>query len=1100
MNGPTRFPNHPLSLQVNRANSGTNVGATGTDPALQTSRGPAMNVTAGTDFEGMRVQIGGYIPSDNSIAVGPNHIVQMVNGAYTIYNKSGAPVLGPNALASVWAGLGGQCAANTGGTPAVEYDQAADRWIITQQASLSGPYAECIAVSVSGDPMGAYNLYSYAFASNLNGDAKLGVWPTATNSAYLASYNLFASDSSFAGAEICAYDRAGMLAGAANPASLCFTGITGSSFLPVDADGATAPLDGTPAYFADLNSTGGNLGMYSMSVDFGAQTAALKPFATLAVDSFNMAGSIAQPGTSVVLDSMSDRLMYRLAFRMFEDHESMVVTHAVATGGVAGVRWYELRAPVSATGSFTLFQQGTFAPADGNSRWMGSAAMDGAGDLVLGYSASGSNLYPALRYTGRTAADPAGTMEAEASIQEGTRSETWNSQWGEYNAVHIDPSDDCTFWHVSGGSGANTRIGSFKFSGCGAPAQMQTSTVMANTVMANAASKVGLAGLMGPTVSGSKELKPKIVPANGAPAKVGIFRQGFFWLLDTDGNRQWDDPPDQAFAYGGIAGDIPITGDWTGDGHTKVGIYRSKNGFFLLDTNGDEVFDTGDAVYKFLQNVGGPQAGDVPVVGDWNGSGTSKIGIVRDGFLWLLDLNGDGIYEPGTDLEYVFGGVPGDIPVVGDWTGTGTSKIGVLRDGFLWLLDANGNGTYDATSGGDYAFAFGAPGDVPVVGDWTGDGVTKVGMFRDGFLWVLDASDPAFVPTELIVFAFGGVAGDVPVVGKWFSPPVSITSTGGTPQSTVINSAFPAPLVVSVNGSDGYGVSGVTMAFAVPGSGASATFAGGATTAVTNAAGTGTSALPSANGTVGGAYSVRASIASCGSYPGCGSVTPASFSLTNTMSVPSLSFTGGNLVSVSMGTTQNIALNIVGGQAGEGLIVSLISSDTTKATVPASVSFPFGATSVNVPVTGVAQGVATITASGPNLISGSVNVSVSSTASTVATWYAGCWEDATIEGVTGAFQSIDFALTTPTPVTVEGTLFYTANCDPSQGSDNMNDFGAVTGSGHWIQGFIHHPNVIPSSAVYWIGPLTANGLCPAGAPCSGCVSYTATTISCSLAP
>ena len=451
----------------------------------------------------------------------------------------------------------------------------------------------------------------------------------------------------------------------------------------------------------------------------------------------------------------------------------------------------------------------------------------------------------------------------------------------------------------------------------------------------------------------------------------------------------------------------------------------------------------------------------------------------------------------------MFGGVPGDIPVVGDWTGTGTSKIGVLRDGFLWLLDANGNGTYDGTAGGDYAFAFGAPGDVPVVGDWTGDGVTKVGMFRRGFFWVLDSVDPSVTnatgSAPLIAFPFGGIAGDVPIVGKWFAPPASITATGGTPQSTLVNTSFLLPLSLSVTGVDGYGVSGVTMQYTVPANGASATFAGGVTTEVTSPAGTATSALPSANATA-GTYSVTAKVSSCGTYPGCGSVTPASFSLTNTMSVPSLSFTGGNLVSVSMGTTQNIALNIVGGQAGEGLIVSLISSDTTKATVPASVSFPFGATSVNVPVTGVAQGVATITASGPNLISGSVNVSASSTASTVATWYAGCWEDATIEGVTGAFQSIDFALTTPTPVTVEGTLFYTANCDPSQGSDNMNDFGAVTGSGHWIQGFIHHPNVIPSSAVYWIGPLTANGLCPAGAPCSGCVSYTATTISCSLAP
>ena len=265
---------------------------------------------------------------------------------------------------------------------------------------------------------------------------------------------------------------------------------------------------------------------------------------------------------------------------------------------------------------------------------------------------------------------------------------------------------------------------------------------------------------------------------------------------------------------------------------------------------------------------------------------------MRDGFLWLLDLNGDGIYEPGADLEYVFGGAPGDIPIVGDWTGTGTSKIGVLRAGFLWLLDANGNGTYDGTAAGDYAFAFGAPGDVPVVGDWTGDGVTKVGMFRDGFLWVLDSDDPSVTnatgQAPLIAFPFGGIAGDVPIVGKWFAPPASITATSGTPQSTPIDTAFPTPLSLFVTGVDGYGVSGITMQFTAPASAATAAFAGSATTAVTNAAGAATSALPSANGTTGGPYSVTASVSSCGTYPGCTTISPAIFSLTNT-AAPALS-------------------------------------------------------------------------------------------------------------------------------------------------------------------------------------------------------------------
>jgi hypothetical protein len=386
---------------------------------------------------------------------------------------------------------------------------------------------------------------------------------------------------------------------------------------------------------------------------------------------------------------------------------------------------------------------------------------------------------------------------------------------------------------------------------------------------------------------------------NGAPSKVGIFRSGFYWLLDVDGNRMWDDPPDRDAPYGGIAGDIPITGDWTGDGYTKIGIYRSSNGEFILD-NGDEMFDSGDKVYSFLSTIGGPQAGDIPVVGDWNGSGTTKVGIFRAGFEWILDYNGNGIFDQG-DVVYQFGGVAGDVPVVGDWTGTGTSKIGVLREGFFWILDANGNGTFDGTAPGqDLAFPFGGiTGDVPVVGDWTGDGVSKVGMFRDGYFWVLDTADPAVTASTgsapLSAFAFGGIAGDKPVVGNWFSPPATITATSGTPQSTPIETAFSQPLVATAIGYDGYGVSGTAMVFGVstgPGPGAGWVYGAGSLkeSILIGTDGSGVAlnnATLQATGVVGGPYFVTVSAAFCGSYiqnlyPGCPGLARASFSLTNT--------------------------------------------------------------------------------------------------------------------------------------------------------------------------------------------------------------------------
>ncbi len=448
------------------------------DTAIQTSTSSSTSATTGTNFDGINVYSGGYIPSDSNIAVGPNHIMETVNAAYAVYSKSGQLLVGPNSLRSLWVGLGGPCAANNGGDPVVQYDRAADRWLITQIGSLSSPYAQCIAVSQTGDPTGAYNLYSYSFGNYLNDYPKFTVWPTASNSAYLASYNLFYNGKVWSGAEICAYDRVGMMNGAASPVGLCYTGISGASFLPVDLDGATPPLDGTPGYFIDLNTTN-SLGMYALSPNFANSTATLSSFSTLSIASFSEACGggtcVPQPGTTKQLDSLGDRLMYRAALRLFSDHESIVVNHSVTAGSSAAVRWYELQSPVSTNGTFSVYQQGTFAP-DGDYRWMGSAAMDKAGNIALGYSVSSLATYPSIRVTGRAPTDALGTMSDEAKIIDGSGSQTGYTRWGDYTSMRIDPSDDCTFWYVNeyypvtSSYGWYTRIGSFTLNGCGATA------------------------------------------------------------------------------------------------------------------------------------------------------------------------------------------------------------------------------------------------------------------------------------------------------------------------------------------------------------------------------------------------------------------------------------------------------------------------------------------------------------------------------------------------------------------------------------------------------------------------------------------------------
>ncbi len=452
----------------------SHVGAQGQDTVVQGSAGPLINASGGTSFDGPGAS--GYAPSDNNIAVGPNHIFAAVNSVYQIYTKTGASILGPKSLSTLWTGVGGGCASANAGDVVVQYDRLADRWMLTQLSSLSSPYGECIAVSTSGDPTGTYHTYYYSFGSNLPDYPKFGVWPTATNSAYLATYNQFFNAASFAGAALCAYDRNAMLAGA-SAAQICFTISNDGSFLPSDLDGSTPPANGAPGYFLTYETT--TLRIWTLAPNFAnpASSVLTQVSPDIAVAAFSqLCGGgtcVPQLGTNQQLDSLADRPMYRLAYRNFGDHQTMVVNHSVTSG----VRWYELRSAVSPSAAFSLFQQGTYAP-DSTIRWMGSAAMDQAGDIAIGYSASSSAIHPAVRYSGRVPGDPAGTLESEASIIEGTGSQTNGlGRWGDYSALRIDPTDDCNFWYINqylksdGAFNWSTRIGSFKFTSCGsAPA------------------------------------------------------------------------------------------------------------------------------------------------------------------------------------------------------------------------------------------------------------------------------------------------------------------------------------------------------------------------------------------------------------------------------------------------------------------------------------------------------------------------------------------------------------------------------------------------------------------------------------------------------
>src|ERR1700675_3185428 len=179
------------------------------DPVLQKEIGPLVSATQGVDFDGIPATI--YAPPDPNLAVGPNHIVETVNIRLAVYNKSGTILAGPTDFRTFFAPVGGACAAGAS-DPIVNYDRLADRWVISD-VGIGATFSECVAVSKTNDPTGAYTLYNFSFGTNLNDYPKLGVWPTATNGAYLATYNIFAGGAVFTGAQLCGFDRTKMLAG-----------------------------------------------------------------------------------------------------------------------------------------------------------------------------------------------------------------------------------------------------------------------------------------------------------------------------------------------------------------------------------------------------------------------------------------------------------------------------------------------------------------------------------------------------------------------------------------------------------------------------------------------------------------------------------------------------------------------------------------------------------------------------------------------------------------------------------------------------------------------------------------------------------------------
>ena len=439
------------------------------DAALQEKVLPPVSATLGLNFEGLGLGQYGFqlqaAPPDTEGAIGATQYAQWVNLEFAVFNKNtGALVAGPTFGNALWAGFGGQCQTSNSGDPIVQYDKIANRWIFTQFAVNVQPFLQCVAVSTTSDATGSFNRYAFSFGNQFNDYPKLGVWPDA----YYISFNNFLNGNTFTGPNACAMDRTAMLAGAAATIQCFQQNSTFSTLLPSDMDGTIQPAAGEPGFFVDFGAN--KLNLWKFHVDFAvpANSTFTGPTA-LPVAAFTQGCNrtcVAQPGTTNRLDMLGDRMMYRLAYRKFADgHEALVTSHTITTG----YRWYEIRDP---NGSPNVFQQGTFAP-DASTRWMGSIAMDKNGNIGMGYTVGSGTVFPSVFFTGRVPGDPAGTMETEQLIVNGSGSQTSPTRWGDYSAMTVDPVDDCTFWYTqeysktTGSFSWNTRIANFKFPDCG---------------------------------------------------------------------------------------------------------------------------------------------------------------------------------------------------------------------------------------------------------------------------------------------------------------------------------------------------------------------------------------------------------------------------------------------------------------------------------------------------------------------------------------------------------------------------------------------------------------------------------------------------------
>ena len=529
------------------------------DPLVQKTVGGKLIPDPIVSFAGVP-DVDGVQPADMGLDVSPTQVLQWVNLSFEIYDRSGTPIAGPFEGTDFWSGITGPCNTFNGGDILVHWDQFAQQWVVAQLAYPGGAqgFHLCVAVSQTSDATGTYFEYDYLYSpTDLNDYPKFGLWPDANNNGYYVTARNFVDDSFFSGMTIMAIDRNAILTGTPGTAQLFDVGALAPNLdglLPADLRGLTTPPTGSPETYIGYGNpatdgTPSSIHLFQTMVDFSnPDNSTLTQLDDIPVADFDPVLSNGAPQVGGgTLETLAFS-MYRADYRVFGDHDSLLLLHdvnvAAACGGPeqGGERWHEVRG-INVGGPPSLYQEGTYGPCDNTYRWMGSIAMDAVGNIALGLSASSAGtglvIDPSVHYTGRMVTDPLGTMtQGEGTFLDSTQP-FLGFRWGDYSTIVADPVDQCTMWYSAmfGNGDWATQIGSFKFPNCTTgPSGTLTGNVSDGTnPIAGASVSAGLYG-SSTDASGNYSFAVPVGTYTVTASKFGFLPQSVPGVEITDGN------------------------------------------------------------------------------------------------------------------------------------------------------------------------------------------------------------------------------------------------------------------------------------------------------------------------------------------------------------------------------------------------------------------------------------------------------------------------------------------------------------------------------------------------------------------------------------